>query len=310
MKILLTGANGFVGAGLTGRLIAEQKHIVVGAVRGESVGLPPSLERVEVGPIGPLTNWRPALRGVDTVVHLAARVHLPSATNTSALAVSRLVNVDATAGLARQAAAAGAKRFVFLSSVKVNGEGGRFSENDPPLPRDAYAISKFEAEVALRAIAEESGMEVVIIRPPLVYGPGVKANFLTLMRLVSSGVPLPFGAVENSRSLIALANLVDFILTCVEHPDAANETFLISDNEDLSTPELIRRMARAMGCPARLLPVPPSLLFMGARLLGKRSMAQRLLGDLQVDVSKSRQMLGWEPSITVDEGLDLVVKSL
>jgi nucleoside-diphosphate-sugar epimerase len=212
--------------------------------------------------------------------------------------------------LARQAAAAGVKRFVFLSSVKVNGESGRYTEADPPAPEDAYGISKHEAEAALRAIAQDTGMDVVIIRPPLVYGPGVRANFLALMRAVSRGIPLPLGAVNNRRSLVALSNLVDFIITCIEHPAAANETFLLSDGEDLSTTDLIRRLAGAMGRPARLLPVPESVLIAGAALLGRRDIAQRLLGTLRVDTSKARQLLGWVPPITVDEGLRLAVAAL
>jgi nucleoside-diphosphate-sugar epimerase len=226
------------------------------------------------------------------------------------LAEYRRVNVAGTSAFARQAAAAGVKRFVFLSSVKVNGESGRYTEADPPAPEDAYGISKHEAEAALRAIAKDTGMDVVIIRPPLVYGPGVRANFLALMRAVSRGIPLPLGAVNNRRSLVALGNLVDFIVTCIEHPAAANETFLLSDGEDLSTTDLIRRLAAAMGRPARLLPVPESVLIAGAALLGRRDIARRLLGTLQVDTSKAGQLLGWVPPITVDEGLRLAVATL
>lgn len=310
MKVLVTGANGFVGTALTTRLIGEQRYVVVGTVRSASGELPGLVTRVEVGPLGPDTDWRPAIGRVDTVVHLAARVHMMSDTIRNPLAEYRRVNVAGTCTLARQAASAGVKRFVFLSSVKVNGESGRYTEADPPAPEDAYGISKHEAEMALRAIAKETGMEVVIIRPPLVYGPGVKANFLALMRAVSRGIPLPFGAVDNRRSLVALSNLVDFIITCIEHPAAANETFLLSDGEDLSTTDLIRRLARAMGRPARLLPVPQSVLIAGAALLGQRDIAQRLLGTLQVDISKARQLLRWEPPITVDEGLRLAVAAL
>ncbi|MDQ6769257.1 MAG: SDR family oxidoreductase [Gemmatimonadota bacterium] len=309
MKVLVTGANGFVGAALTARLIADRRHVIVGAVRRASAELPPGVTRVQVGALGPETDWRPAI-GVHAVVHLAARVHIISDAITDPLAEYRRVNVAGTCILARQAALAGVKRFVFLSSVKVNGESGRYTEADLPAPEDAYAISKYEAEIALRAIANETGMEVVIIRPPLVYGPGVRANFLALMRAVSRGIPLPFGAVDNRRSLVALSNLVDFIITCIEHPAAANETFLLSDGEDLSTTDLIRRLARAMGRPARLLPVPKSVLIAGAVLLGQRDVAQRLLSTLQVDISKARQLVRWEPPITVDEGLRLAVAAL
>lgn len=310
MKVLVTGANGFVGAALTARLIGERRYAVVGAVRSASAELPALVTRVEVGALGPERDWRPAIGRVDTVVHLAARVHMMSDTIRNPLAEYRRVNVAGTCTLARQAASAGVKRFVFLSSVKVNGESGRYTEADPPAPEDAYGISKHEAEMALRAIAKETGMEVVIIRPPLVYGPGVRANFLALMRAVSRGIPLPFGAVDNRRSLVALSNLVDFIVTCIEHPAAANETFLLSDGEDLSTTDLIRRLARAMGRPARLLPVPQSVLIAAAALLGQRDIAQRLLSTLRVDTSKARQLLQWVPPITVDEGLRLAVAAL
>jgi len=310
VKVLVTGANGFVGAALTTRLIAERRHIVVGSVRNASAELPALVTRVEVGPLGPETDWRPAIERVDAVVHLAARVHMMSDKIRDPLAEYRRINVAGMCTLARQAASAGVKRFVFLSSVKVNGESGCYTEADPPAPEDAYGISKHEAELALRAIAKDTDMEVVIIRSPLVYGPGVRANFLALMRAVSRGIPLPLGAVNNRRSLVALRNLVDFIITCIEHPAAANETLLLSDGEDLSTTDLIRRLARAMGRPARLLPVPPSVLIAGAALLGQRDIAQRLLGTLQVDISKARELLRWEPPITVDEGLRLTVAAL
>lgn len=309
-KVLVTGANGFVGAALTTRLIGERRYTVVGAVRSASPELPALLTRVEVGALGPEKDWRPVIEGVDTVVHLAARVQMASDKVRNPLAEYRRVNVASSCTLARQAASAGVRRFVFLSSVKVNGEIGRYTEADPPAPEDAYGISKHEAEIALRAIAKETGMDVVIIRPPLVYGPGVRSNFLALMRAVSRGIPLPLGAVDNRRSLVALANLVDFIVTCIEHPAAANETFLLSDAEDLSTADLIRRLARAMGRPARLVPVPRPVLIAGAALLGQRRIAQRLLGTLQVDTSKARRLLGWVPPITVDEGLRLAVATL
>lgn len=310
MKVLVTGANGFVGAALITRLIGERRHVLVGAVRSASAELPALVTRVEVGPLGPETDWRPAIGRVETVVHLAARVHVMSDKIRDPLAEYRLINVAGTCTLARQAALAGVKRFVFLSSVKVNGESGRYTEADPPAPEDAYGTSKHEAEMALRAIAKDTGMEVVIIRPPLVYGPGVSANFLALMRAVSRGIPLPLGAVNNRRSLVALSNLVDFIVACIEHPAAANETLLLSDGEDLSTTDLIRRLARAMGRPARLVPVPPSVLIAGAALIGQRDIAQRLLGTLQVDISKARRLLRWVPPITVDEGLRLAVAGL
>jgi nucleoside-diphosphate-sugar epimerase len=217
------------------------------------------------------------------------------------------VNVDGTLNLARQAAAAGVKRFVFISSVKVNGDntplGRPFTEADAPKPQDAYGQSKHEAEQGLRQLSANTGMEVVVIRPPLVYGPGVKANFAALMRAVQRGWPLPLGAVHNQRSLVALSNLVDFIVICITHPQAANQTFLVSDGKDLSTTELVQGMAQAAGVPARLLPVPVLALKAGASLLGKGDALQRLCGNLQVDISKARSLLGWVPPVSVAEGL-------
>lgn len=220
----------------------------------------------------------------------------------------RAINVDGTMNLARQAAAAGVRRFVFLSSVKVNGErtevGKRFGEDDALSPEDAYGMSKAVAEAGLRLLAAESGMEVVIIRPPLVYGPGVKANFLSMMRWLSRGVPLPLGAVtENRRSLVALDNLLDFIVTCIDHPAAANETFFVSDGEDLSTADLLRRLAFAMRVPARLLPIPVWMLKATAAALGRRAIVRRLCDNLQVDITKAEATLGWHPSVSVDEAL-------
>jgi len=253
------------------------------------------------------TEWSVALADVDTVVHSAARVHVMNDTESDPLAAFRLVNVAGTVNLARQAVAAGARRFVFISSIKVNGEGtpkGRpYKADDLPAPADPYGISKREAEDALRELAAETGLEVVIIRPVLVYGPGVKANFLAMMRWLDKGIPLPFGAINNLRSLVALDNLADLVVTCVDHPGAANETFLVSDGEDLSTSGLLRRMSRALGRPARLLPIPGILLQIAATSLGKRSLSQRLCGSLQVDIQKTRELLGWEPPVSVDDAL-------
>ena len=244
---------------------------------------------------------------VDIVIHLAARVHVMKDTATNPYSAFRTVNVDGTLTLARQASDAGVRRFVFISSVKVNGEstqpGRAFTETDAPNPQDAYGHSKHEAEQGLRQIASDTGMEVVIIRPPLVYGPGVKANFAALMRAVQRGYPLPLGAVHNLRSLVALDNLVDFIVTCITHPKAANQTFLVSDGQDLSTTKLVRGMAQAAVLPARLLPVPVWALQAGASLLGKGDTVQRLCGNLQIDMSKARYLLGWAPPVSVEEGL-------
>ncbi len=309
--VLVTGASGFVGGALVDRLLAEDVPTVASVRRPlpqPSSVHPPTGERmVAVGDIGPHTDWRGALAGVDCVVHLAARVHVMHERAADPLAEFRKVNVDGTLALARQAVAAGVRRFIFVSSIKVNGEGtapGRpFAADDAPAPADAYGLSKLEAERSLLALAAETGMQIVIIRPVLVYGPGVKANFRSMMSWLNKGVPLPLGAIDNRRSLVALDNLVDLILTCMNHPAAAGQVFLVSDGEDLSTTELLRRMAAAIGRPARLLPVPAAWLDGAARLLGKGAVAQRLCGSLQVDIEKTRRLLGWTPPVTVDEAL-------
>lgn len=307
--ILVTGANGFVGSALVQRLAADcTLSGVVAATRSLDVALPSGVHSVQVGDMLSTTDWSDALKGVDVLLHCAARVHVMNDRSENPLAEFRLVNVDGTANLARQAAAAGVRRFVFLSSVKVNGEfteqGQRFTADDALAPEDPYGVSKHEAEQSLRQIASETGMEVVIIRPPLVYGPGVKANFASMMRWLARGVPLPLAAVTaNRRSLVALDNLVDLIVTCLNHPAAANQTFLVSDGEDLSTAELLKRMGVALGQPARLFPVPPALLKLGATALNKPGIYQRLCGSLQLDITKARQLLDWTPPISVDEGL-------
>jgi UDP-glucose 4-epimerase len=228
-------------------------------------------------------------------------------TESDPLSAFRTVNVEGTLNLARQAAAAGVQRFIFISSIKVNGEGttpgSAFTADDEPAPADPYGVSKMEAEQGLRELAAQTSMDVVIIRPVLVYGPGVKANFLNMMRWLDKGIPLPFGAIYNSRSLVALDNLVDLVLTCIEHPAAANQTFLVSDGDDLSTTELLSKMAKALNKPARLIPVPSWMLQGGAALLGKKGLSQRLCGSLQVDIAKTRNLLGWVPPVSVDAAL-------
>jgi UDP-glucose 4-epimerase len=260
-----------------------------------------------VGDLTSYNDWGHALKGISVVVHAAARVHVMNDTATDPLIEFRRVNLQGTLNLARQAATSGVRRFVFISSIKVNGEatvlGSPFFADDVPTPLDAYGVSKMEAEQGLRQIAADTGMEVVIIRPPLVYGPGVKANFAALMRAVQRGWLLPLGAVYNQRSLVALDNLVDFIITCTTHPLAANQTFLVSDGQDLSTTQLIREMAQAAGVTARLLPVPVPWLRAAARVLGKADSVDRLCGNLQVDISKARTLLGWMPPVSVTEGL-------
>ena len=300
-RVLITGGHGFVGHTLFERLRAEGSDPLKVSRQALSPG------ELAVGEIGLTTDWSKAFLDCAVVIHLAARVHVMHDTATDPLTAFRSVNVDGTLNLARQAAAAGVKRFVFISSVKVNGEstppGRAFTEADAPNPQDAYGQSKHEAEQGLRQLSADTGIEVVIIRPPLVYGPGVKANFAALMRAVQRGWPLPLGAVHNQRSLVALDNLMDFIVTCITHPQAANQTFLVSDGQDLSTTELVRGMAQAAGVHAHLLPVPVWALQAGASLLGKGDAVQRLCGNLQVDMSKARSLLGWVPPVSVEEGL-------
>lgn len=299
--VAVTGAGGFVGSFLCKRAYREGL-LVRRVLRCQTAG-----DCVAVGEIGPATDWSMALRDVQVVIHLASRVHVMRDQVAYPLAAYREVNTEGTLKLARQAAALGVRRFIYLSSAKVHGEetqaGRPLTEEDRPAPLDPYGISKLEAEQGLRALAAETGLEVVIIRPPLVYGPGVQANFLSMMRWLDRGVLLPLGGIHNRRSLVALDNLVDLIITCIDHPAAANQVFLVSDGEDLSTTELLRRTAAALGKPARLLPVPPRVLMQALKMLGKRELSRRLCGSLQVDISKARNLLGWNPPFSVDEGL-------
>ncbi len=305
MRILATGANGFVGRALCAEAVASS--MAVCGITRFPYDLPAGVEDLVVNGIDGSTDWRDVLTNCDAVVHLAARVHVMKDRAADPLTEFRRVNVQGTLNLARQAAAAGVRRFVFVSSIKVNGEatqlGHPFTADDAPAPLDAYGVSKMEAEQGLRDLAVQTGMEVVIIRPPLVYGPGVKANFATMVRWLKRGVPLPLGAIHNQRSLVALGNLVDLIVTCITHPAAANQTFLVSDSEDVSTTELLRRMGQAMGRPAHLIPVPVNWLKLAAAMVGKPDVAQRLCGSLQVDIEKTRRLLGWAPPLSLDEGL-------
>ncbi|AZL67611.1 UDP-glucose 4-epimerase family protein [Pseudomonas oryziphila] len=304
--VLLTGATGFVGAAVLGRLLGDGCRVTA-VVRGDCASVDSRAVRYGIDALDEQTEWRNALEGVQVVVHLAARVHVMNDLEVDPLSAFRRVNVEGTLKLARAAAASGVRRFIFLSSIKVNGEGTGQSRpyraDDVPAPVDPYGVSKMEAEQGLRALAEQTGMEVVIIRPVLVYGPGVKANFRSMMGWLQKGVPLPFGAIDNLRSLVALDNLVDLIATCQVHPAAANQTFLVSDDEDLSTTALLTRMARALGKTARLLPLPTRVLEMVAVMLGRRALSQRLCGSLQVDIQKTRSLLQWTPPVTVDEAL-------
>ena len=300
--VLVTGANGFIGRALCDVLAASGRRARK-AVRVPVASLP---DAMAVGDIGADTDWRAALKGVSTVVHLAARTHVLRETATDPLAQYRKINVSGTERLARSAAAGGVLRLVFVSSVKVNGERTEvrpFTEDGAPCPEDAYGVSKWEAEQALSRIAAETGLEVVVLRPPLVYGPGVKGNFLRLMNLVARGVPLPLGAVDNRRSFIYTGNLTGAIVKALDAPQAAGRTYLVSDGEDVSTPDLVRGLARALGVKPRLLSLPLAALGLGATLAGKHAEFARLTGSLQVDSSRIRRELGWEPRYSLARGL-------
>jgi nucleoside-diphosphate-sugar epimerase len=307
--ILVTGASGFVGRAVIRRLSVDDASIrVVAAVRRLGYSFPMGVESTQVGDLLATTDWSEALQEMGAVVHCAARVHVMNDKSSDPMADFRRANVEGTVNLARQAAAAGVRRFVFLSSIKVNGEftepGRPFTADDTPAPQDPYGVSKHEAEEALCQIALNTGMEVVIIRSPLVYGPGVNANFESMMRWLFRGIPLPLAAAtDNLRSLVALDNLVDLIVTCLNHPAAADQTFLVSDGEDLSTVDLLKRVGSALGQPARLFYVPNTLLKLGAAVVNKPGIYQRLCGSLQLDIAKTRQLLGWTPPISVDEGI-------
>lgn len=306
--VLLTGSTGFVGSTLLVSLKKHHEFRAISAVRqlGSSV-FRLNEEAVVVGNIDGSTDYTAAIVGVSVVVHAAARAHIMRDEVQDPLMEYRKVNVEGTLNLAKQAAAVGVKRFVFISSIKVNGEsttvGNPFRAGDVPAPKDAYGLSKLEAERGLLQLGEETGMEVVIIRPPMVYGPGVKGNFASMIKLVEKAIPLPLGAIHNKRSLVGIDNLVDLIIRCMDHPAAANQVFLAGDGDDLSTTELLRGVGKAMGRPARLIPIPAGMLQFGATLLCKKAVAQRLLGSLQVDIRKTCELLDWKPPYTVEEGL-------
>jgi nucleoside-diphosphate-sugar epimerase len=307
MCVLVTGASGFVGSALSSSLLA-QDHVVRAAVRfAASMPSAEGLDVVAVGEVDAQTDWSAALAGVDCVIHCAARAHVMHETEADALAAYRAVNVAGTQRLAEQVAALGIRRLVFLSSIGVLGihTNGRapFFVSDTPAPVEDYAISKWEAEQALWAVSARTGLEVVVVRPPLVYGPGAKGNLLRLASLVARGLPLPLGAVHNQRSLVGLSNLVDLLRRCAVDPAAAGQTLLVSDGQDLSTPQLIRLLAEGMNKPARLLPVPVFGLRAAGSLLGKRAEVDRLVGSLKVDSGHTQAQLGWTPPVSVEDGV-------
>lgn len=305
-KILVTGAGGFVGQPFCEMLRnSEVDFLPVKRRNGDGC-----FNACNVNEINASTDWRVALSGVNVVVHLAARVHVMNDKSSDPLAAFRAVNVDATLNLARQAVLSGVKRFVFVSSVKVNGEettSQPFTVFDAPAPLDPYGQSKLEAEIALRELSHVSGLEVVIVRPPLIYGPGVRANFLKLLQLVKSGVPLPLGAIHNRRSMVALDNIVDFLFTCTKHPAAAGQTFLVSDNNDVSISELLRMLAGAMGKRSMLIPVPAGIISGTSALFGQSAMTSRLLCSLQVDIGHTKSTLGWQPVVGMRESINKTV---
>lgn len=304
-KILLTGATGFVGNRLLS-MLEDRGHQCRAAVRRPSSTVDVRSESVVVGEIDAQTGWHEAVKDMDVVVHLAARVHVMHDQSDNPLVAFRKINLEGTCSLAEAAVKAGAKRFVYISTIKVNGEatnGKPFTPQDTPSPADPYAIAKWEAEKALQEISQKTGLEVVVIRPPLVYGPGVKANFLNLIKLVRKRIPLPLAGIKNKRTLVALDNLANLILTCCEHPAAADHVFLAGDDESVSTAELITKIAKSFGQRSPVFYFPPTLMAWAASLLGKQAVWHRLSGSLEVDNSDAKKIMAWQPVTSMDEEL-------
>ena len=313
-RVLVTGASGFVGQALVAHLVGLDSNEVVAMMRASPANRLAGARYVAAGDMTAGRLGAATLEGVEVIVHAAARVHVLNDDKAKSAIEFDRVNVTATLELAHQAVAAGVRRFVFLSSIGVNGVqtdiGKPFTEADPPNPHNPYADSKLKAEQGLLLLSEQSGLELVIIRPPLVYGPGVRANFAALMRAVQRGWPLPLACVHNLRSMVAMDNLLSFIATCVDHPQAANTTFLVSDGQDISSPDLVRGLAQALGVAARLVPVPVSALQFVGRALGRGDVIQRVCGNLRVDISKARRVLAWQPPVSMDEGLRRTVAGM
>ncbi|WP_354623236.1 SDR family oxidoreductase [Psychromonas sp. MME2] len=302
MKVLMTGGTGFLGSHLLRAIESQFSIVMVGRTKPKSYDgcfLNYELEAQDLSYLN--------IADIDVVIHSAARVHIMDDTADNPLRAFTLSNTDGTLRLAKYAAKSGVKRFIFISSIKVNGEstalGLPFKPDDPFVPTDPYGLSKYEAELGLLKIAEQTGMEVVIIRPPLVYGPGVKANFASLLNLVSKGLPLPFACInKNKRSLVSVNNLVDLIVTCIDHPKAANQVFLVSDDHDISTADMIRHMGKALGKPSRMLPIPLWCYHLAGKFFGKQDVVDCLVGSLQVDITHTKETLNWAPPQSLEDG--------
>jgi len=310
-RLLITGATGYIGRALLARLTRDDFGSLLATTQRPTSVLPAGVEPVVIGDISTYHDWQQWLTDVDVVIHTAGRAHVLTETATDPLAEFRRINVDGTLNLAAQAEKCGVKRFIFISSIGVNGavtHGRAFDESMSVAPHADYAISKWEAEIGLLQIAKDSAMEVVIIRPPLVYASDAPGNFSRLLRIIAKGVPLPLASVKNQRSFISLDNLVDFIVKCIDHPDAGNETFVVADGEDISTPQLIRLLSKGMGKSCRLVPAPIAFLRFGARILHREGICQQLCDSLQVDISKARNVMGWTPPLSATAGLTMAAE--